>query len=130
MYAIRSYYAEVQEKANPAYGISIRPDDIMNDSLQALNDPQQRKDFFAKSLNVYTNAMKAYFNLDEFRRSDKKYNWTLNELKALPIKWYGGTDLSKMHDLTAGTLIGVYEDVLIIIPHAWFPITAATKKVV
>jgi len=118
----------VHEQANPAYGISIRPDDILNDSLQALNDPQQRKDFFAKSLNVYTNAMKAYFNLDEFRRSDKKYNWTLNELSKMPIKWYGGSDLSKMHDLTAGTLIGTYEDVLIIIPHAWFPITAATKK--
>lgn len=33
------------EKANPAYGVSIRPDDIMNDALQAMNDPQQRKDF-------------------------------------------------------------------------------------
>jgi phage terminase large subunit-like protein len=118
----------IHEQANPAYKISIRPDDILNDSLQALNDPQQRKDFFAKSLNVYTNAMKAYFNLDEFRRSDKKYSWTLNELSKMPIKWYGGTDLSKLHDLTAGTLIGMYDDVLIIISHAWFPITAATKK--
>ena len=54
--------ADVQRMANPAYGESIRPNDIMNDALQAQNDPQQRKDFFAKSLNVYTSAMKAYFN--------------------------------------------------------------------
>ncbi len=118
----------VHEMANPAYGVSIRPADILNDSLQAQNDPQQRKDFFAKSLNVYTAAMKAYFNIDEFRKSDKQYNWTIDELSKMPIKWYGGSDLSKLHDLTAGALIGVLEDVLIIIPHAWFPIVMATRK--
>lgn len=116
------------EKANPAYGVSIRPNDIMNDALQAQNDPQQRKDFLAKSMNIYTSAMKAYFNLDEFKRSDRKYNWTLEELAKLPITWYGGADLSKLHDLTAAALYGEYNGVDIIIPHAWFPITAAYKK--
>ena len=62
------------EMANPGYGVTIRPDEILNDALQAQNDPQQRKDFYAKSLNVYTNALKAYFNIDEFRASDQKYN--------------------------------------------------------
>lgn len=118
----------VHEMANPAYGISIRPGEILNDSLQAQNDPQQRKDFFAKSLNVFTTAIKAYFNIDEFRRSDRKYNWTIEELAKMPIKWYGGSDLSKLHDLTAGALIGMYNDILIIIPHAWFPVVAAAKK--
>jgi phage terminase large subunit-like protein len=118
----------VHEMANPAYGVSIRPDDILNDSLQAQNDPQMRKDFFAKSLNVYTSAMKAYFNIDEFRRSDEKYNWTIEELSKLPIDWYGGADLSKLHDLTAAALYGTYNDVDIVISHAWFPIVAAHKK--
>ena len=82
--------------ANPAYGVSIRPDEIMNDSLQAQNDPQQRKDFFAKSLNVYTNALAAYFDIDEFRKSDQQYNWTIEDPAKLPITWYGGADLSKL----------------------------------
>lgn len=119
---------KVHQMANPAYGLSIRPEDILNDSMQAQNDPQQRKDFFAKSLNVYTAALKAYFNIDEFRRSDEQYRWTLSELAKMPIQWYGGTDLSKMHDLTAGTLVGLYKDILIVIPHAWFPVVAATAK--
>ncbi len=119
---------KVHEMANPAYGVSIRPEEIMNDSLQAQNDPQQRKDFFAKSLNVYTNAMKAYFNIDEFRKSDQAYSWTLEQLASLPIDWYGGADLSKMHDLTAAALFGVYQDVNIIITHAFFPVVAAAKK--
>lgn len=119
---------KIHEMANPAYGVSIRPDELMNDAQQALNDPQQRKDFFAKSLNVYTNALKAYFNIDEFRRSDEKYNWTIEQLSKLPIKWYGGADLSKLHDLTTAALFGNYKGVDIIITHAWFPVVAAHIK--
>lgn len=118
----------VHEMANPAYGVSIRPQELLNDSLQAQNDPQQRKDFFAKSLNVFTAAVKAYFDIEEFRRSDRKYEWTLQQLAKLPIKWYGGADLSKLHDLTAACLFGNYKGVDIIITHAWFPITSAHKK--
>lgn len=118
----------VHQMANPAYGESIRPDDIMNDALLAQNDPQHRKDFLSKSLNVYTTALKAYFNIDEFRRSDGQYNWTLEELSKLPIDWYGGADLSRMHDLTAAALYGNYQGVDICITHAFFPVTVAHLK--
>ncbi|HWQ31096.1 MAG TPA: terminase large subunit [Negativicutes bacterium] len=127
------------EKANPSYGVTIRPTDIMNDAMQAQNDPQQRKDFFSKSLNVYTAALKAYFNIDEFRASDRKFSWTIEQLAKMNIVWFGGADLSKMHDLTASALHGIlydaYKDkdgishnVDIAITHAWFPIVAAHRK--
>lgn len=118
------------QKANPSYGVTIRPEDLMNEALQAQNDPQQRKDFLSRSLNVYTTAMKAYFNIEEFRTSDTQYSWSLKELAKLPIKWYGGADLSKMHDLTAAALFGHYdkENVDIIITHAFFPVVNAAKK--
>ncbi len=116
------------EKANPNFGVTIRPEDILNDALQAQNDPQQRKDFLAKSLNIYTSSMKAYFNIDEFKNSDRKYCWTIEQLAKLPIDWFGGADLSKLHDLTAAALYGNYNGVDIAITHAWFPIVAATRK--
>lgn len=119
---------KIHEMANPAYGVSIRPEEILNDSLQAQNDPQQRKDFFAKSLNVYSTAIKTYFNIDEFRNSDKKYNWALEQLAKLPVDWYGGADLSKLHDLTAAALFGHYKGTDIIITHAFFPVVAAHLK--
>ena len=119
---------QIHEMANPGYGITIRPNEILNDALQAQNDPQQRKDFFAKSLNVYTNALKAYFDIDEFRKSDRQYGWTAEQLAKLPIDWYGGADLSKLHDLTAAALFGRYKDVDIIITHAFFPVVAAHIK--
>ena len=119
---------KIHEMANPGYGVTIRPQDILNDALQAQNDPQQRKDFFAKSLNVYTNSLRAYFNIDEFRKSDSQYDWTLDQLAKLRIDWYGGADLSKLHDLTAACLFGHYNGVDIIITHAFFPVVAAHLK--
>lgn len=116
------------EMANPNYGVTIRPEEILNDSLQAQNDPQQRKDFFAKSLNVFTNALKAWFRIEEFQASDRKYNWTLEQLAKLPIKWYGGADLSRMYDLTAAALYGSYNGTDIIITHGFFPVTQAAAK--
>lgn len=120
--------AEQHKKANPSYGVTIRPSDMMQEALQAQNDPQQRKDFLSRSLNIYTSAMRAYFNIEEFRKSDGKYNWTLDQLAKLPIEWYGGADLSKLHDLTAAALFGHYKGTDILITHAFFPIVAAHKK--
>ena len=118
------------QKANPNYGVTIRPDDILNESLQAQNDPQQRKDFLSRSLNIYTSSMRSWFDLDEFKASDAKYNWTLKQLAKLPIDWYGGADLSRLYDLTAAALFGHYaaEDVDIIITHGFFPVTQAARK--
>ncbi|WP_420837677.1 terminase large subunit [Bacillus mesophilum] len=120
------------EKANPNYNVSVSGQELMNDAMQAQNDPQQRKSFLAKSLNIYTSAMKSYFNIDEFKASDKKFNWTEEELVKLPIDWYGGADLSKMHDLTAAALYGKYKhkgkEIDIVLTHAFFPVVAAHIK--
>lgn len=119
---------KIHEMANPGYGVTIRPKDMLNDSIEALNDPQQRKDFLAKSLNVYTSSLKSYFNLDTFKASDEKYNWTIDDLLKLKLEWFGGADLSKMHDLTATALYARHGDVDIIITHAFFPSTRAHLK--
>ena len=116
------------EKANPNYNVSVSAQELMNDAMQAQNDPQQRKSFLAKSLNVYTSSMKSYFNIDEFRASDRQYNWSLEDLAKLPADWYGGADLAKLHDLCATALYGTYQGVDIVITHGFFPIVAAHQK--
>ena len=120
--------AEQQQKANLGYGITVSPEELMSDALQAQSDPQKRKEYFAKSLNIYTSALSAYFNIDEFKASNAKYKWTMEELAKLPIRWYGGADLSRVFDLTATALVGEYKETLIIISHAFFPIAQAYKK--
>lgn len=121
---------EQHAKANPNLGVTISPRELLDDSYQAMNDPQQRKDFLSRSLNIYTSSMRSWFDLEEFKASDRKYKWTIEELAKLPIDWYGGADLSRMYDLTAAALYGHYEkeDVDIIISHGFFPVTQAARK--
>ena len=116
------------EKANPNYNVTIRPQDILNEALQAQNDPTGRNEFLNKSLNIYTNALNTYFDVFQAHESDKKYSWTLEELAKLPIDWYGGADLSKMYDLTGTALHGRYKDVDISISHGFIPIVTAHLK--
>lgn len=129
------------EKANPNYGVTIRPEEILATSLQAQNDPQARSNFLNKRINIFTNSLRAYFNIEMFKTSDRLAGealgidpaWPLErKLKALAalkgVKWYGGADLSKLHDLTASALHGQYKGIDIVVPHAWFPLVAATEK--
>lgn len=129
------------QKANPNWGVTIRPADMEASALQAMNDPQMRKEFLTRSLNVFVSSFKAWFNIDEFARSDTRYNFTPTQLVKMVKAWYGGADLSKLHDLTAACIVGEIpakaaatpewqpkENVLVIIPHCWFPVVAAAEK--
>lgn len=131
----------VQRMANPSWGVTIRPSDMEAAALQAKNDPQMRKEFLTRSLNVFVSSFKAWFDVGEFQRSDLRFNYGYRELARLVKSWYGGADLSKLHDLTAACIVGEIpaakatvpgwtppEDVLVIIPHCWFPVTAAAEK--
>lgn len=119
---------EVLQMCTPSIGVTVTLEDLLDDASQARNEPQMRSEYLNKTLNVFTNDMRAYFDIDEFRNSDSKYNWTLEDLAKLPIIWYGGADLSKLHDLTAGALYGCYKGADICITHGFFPRAAAVKK--
>ena len=116
------------EKANPNYGVTIRPKEIMDEALQAQGDPTGRTEFLNKSLNIYVNSINTYFDIFEVQASDEMYHYSLDELVKLPIAWYGGADLSKMYDLTGVALHGRYKDIDIAITHGFMPITQAKIK--
>ncbi|HGL8660991.1 TPA: terminase large subunit [Streptococcus pneumoniae] len=122
----------ILKMANLSWGVTVSLKALKEEAEQAMNDPQTRNEFFNKTLNIFTNSMNAYFNPDEFIASDSCYDWSLEELARLPIRWYGGADLSRLHDLTAAALYGVYhdgeKDVDICITHAFFPRINAQKK--
>jgi len=126
----------ILEMASPSLGVTVTLDDLLRDAELAANDPQTRLEFFNKTLNIFTSSLKAYFDINEFKASNRKYNWSLAELAKLPINWYGGADLSKLHDLTAACLYGRYtitennqkKDIDIAITHAFFPLLKAHQK--
>lgn len=130
------------QKSNPNYGVTVRPEEIMAAAQEAINDPQMRKEFLTRRGNIFVSSMRAYFDLDMFRTSNRiaeqklgiDASWTLeqkiNHLAKIPhLHWYGGADLSKLHDLTTSALYAsVNEEIAVIIPHCWFPIVAAHEK--
>lgn len=124
-------------KANPGIGTTTTLEYYRQWAQKAQTSSRERKDFFTRGLNVFVNSLRAYFDIAEFKASDEKYDWTLEELVKLPITWYGGADLSKLHDLTAAALFGHYENaedprcpeggVDIIISHAFIPLLMARE---
>lgn len=129
------------QQANPSWGVTISPEDMEAAALRAQNDPQTRGEFITRSLNNFISQIGAWFDLQELMASDQRYNWNQKELAKLVPAWYGGADLSKLHDLTAACIVGEIpaikaaipdwtppEDVLVIVPHCWFPVTAAHEK--
>lgn len=119
---------EVLQMCTPSLDVTVTLEELQNDAAQAMNEPQLKSEFLNKTLNIFTNALDAYFDIKEFQTSDQNYSWTLEELARLPIVWYGGADLSKLHDLTAGALYGTYKGVDICITHGFFPKLAAVQK--
>ena len=72
----------------PSIGVTVTVDELLDDAAQAMNEPQLRAEYLNKTLNIFTNALNAYFDINEFRSSDDEYNWSLEELAKLPITWY------------------------------------------
>lgn len=126
------------KKANPSIGVTISMDVLLEEAMSATEDADKRRAFFSRNLDRYTSSAKAYFDIDKVRISDRRFNWTIEELAKLPIRWYGGADLSKLRDLTAAGLWGTLKDyrdkdgkiidVDIFIPHCWFPRPMAEEK--
>lgn len=132
---------QVLASVTPSLNQTVRLKELVDEAVQALNEPQSKAEFLNKSLNIFTTSDQAYFDLDAFKASDSLFNWSIEELAKLPIVWFGGADLSKLHDLTAAALYGklqnytyeidnekVTKDIEIVITHAFFPRSKAIEK--
>lgn len=133
---------QVLESVTPSLNETTTLAELISDAEQAMAEPQLKSEFLNKTLNIFTTAENAYFDIDEYKYSDSQFDWTLEELTKLPIVWYGGADLSKLHDLTAGALYGtlkdhkftehdgteVIKDIDIVVTHAFFPRAQAIEK--
>ena len=76
---------EVLQMCTPSIGVTVTLEELMDDAAQARNEPQLRNEFLNKTLNVFTSAMSAYFDIKEFVRSDACYHWRLEDLAKLPV---------------------------------------------
>jgi phage terminase large subunit-like protein len=93
---------EVWRKANPNYGVSVKPDDLADKCLKAQSIPSERNKFLRKHLNIWTDQVEAWIPVETWDLC-KDPTFDVSRLKGR--KCFGGLDLSSKLDLTAFVLM-------------------------
>jgi phage terminase large subunit-like protein len=88
---------ETARKANPNYGVSVQPDDIMSLVHKAKNIPSAAAAYKQKRLNLWVNATAPCLSVDGWRRGQS--DWTLADMAHEPC--FVGIDLASKIDLAA-----------------------------
>jgi phage terminase large subunit-like protein len=88
-------------KANPNYGVSVKPDDLRALATKALNMPAAAAAFKQKRLNLWVNTSAPWLSLEGWRAGQS--TWTAESMRGEPC-WIG-IDMSSKIDLTAVVLV-------------------------
>jgi phage terminase large subunit-like protein len=87
----------VWRKANPNYGVSVKPDDLRALATKAIHMPAAAAAFKQKRLNIWVHTSAPWLSLDGWRRGQSV--WSPDDMRGQPC--YVGIDLSSKIDLTA-----------------------------
>jgi phage terminase large subunit-like protein len=88
---------EAARKANPNFGISVKPDDLAAKVLKAKGIPAAAATYKQKHLNLLVNATSPCLSLDGWRRGQS--DWTPEDMAGQSC--YVGIDLASKIDLAA-----------------------------
>jgi phage terminase large subunit-like protein len=88
-------------KANPHYGVSVKPDDLAALAAKAKNMPNAAAAFKQKRLNLWVNTSAPWLSLEGWRKGQS--TWTPASMHG-ELCWIG-IDLSSKIDLTAVVLV-------------------------
>ena len=92
---------ETAAKANPSYGISVKPDDLSSKVRKAKSMPSAAATYKQKHLNLWVNSDAPWLSIDGWRAGQS--TWETKELLGEPC--WAGVDLSSKIDLTAVALV-------------------------
>ena len=88
-------------KANPNWGISVKPDDLRALVTKAIHMPAASAAYKQKRLNLWVNANAPWLSLDGWRKGQT--HWTAASMAG--ERCWAGIDLSSKIDLTAVVLV-------------------------
>jgi phage terminase large subunit-like protein len=88
-------------KANPNYGISVKPEDLRALAAKAASMPAAAAAFKQKRLNLWVNARAPWLSLDGWRTGQS--TWTAESMRG--ERCWIGIDLSSKIDLTAVVMV-------------------------
>ena len=90
------------QKANPNWGVSVKPEDIARKARKALEMSAATNNFLTKHLNVWVNADTAWMDMIKWRACEDDM-LTLDEFEGCPA-WIG-IDLASKIDLAAVSIV-------------------------
>lgn len=110
----------VWRKANPNYGVSVKPDDMEAACRKALATPSAQANFLTKRLNVWVNSDSAWLDMQAWDRCADR-TLTIDKVKHLPC--VAANDLASKVDVAARVRIFRDEaaDRYYLIPTFWLP---------
>lgn len=88
------------QKANPNYGISVKPDDLERKCYSAQQKPAEKNEFLRKHGCIWSEGETAWLSLDVFDANVQQ----VDPATLVGKPCFGGLDLSTTTDLTAFTL--------------------------
>ncbi len=93
---------ETAAKANPSYGVSVKPEDLASKVLKAKSMPSAAATYKQKHLNLWVNASAPWLSIDGWRDGQSKGVTVEAFASALEHEsCYVGIDLASKLDLTA-----------------------------
>lgn len=92
---------ETWKKANPSYGLALKPEYIAREAEKAKTNASYLNTFLRLHLNIWTSVDVVWITDDKYQKCG--LNYTANDL--LGQICYGGLDLSSKSDITAFSLI-------------------------
>ena len=107
-------------KANPNYGVSVKPDDMEAACRKALATPSAQGNFLTKRLNIWVNADSAWMDMQAWDRCADR-SLTVEKVKHLPCVI--GLDLASKVDVAAAVRVfhDAEKDHYYLIPTFWLP---------
>jgi phage terminase large subunit-like protein len=88
-------------KANPNYGVSIKPDDLRSLVTKAIHMPSAAAAYQQKRLNLWVNTAAPWLSLEGWRAGQSA--WSVEELRGASC--FGAIDLASKIDLAAFALL-------------------------
>jgi phage terminase large subunit-like protein len=109
---------ETWKKANPNYGISVKPDFLQKECKKALANPAEQAKFRRLYLGQKVESVDAYFSVPDWKACGK----LPPDAELLTYPCWLGFDLSSTTDLTAAVLVWqMPKDELAVKPFMWLP---------
>lgn len=119
-------------RANPSYGISIKPDEMAREARKAKRNPRARNSFLRLRLNVKTNADVAWIPEELWRPCgepsmlDVGVDAWIDQLELEGEPCFAGLDLSAVKDLAAFVLY--FPERHVLLPWFWAPEYQAEER--